>query len=126
MRILVVEDDPPMASVLSRTLRESGYAVDIVGDGNDAVAQGSLGNYDLMILDILLPGIDGFEVSRAIRSAKAATPILMLSARWKSPTGSAGWRTARTTTCPSPLPSKSCGRGSALCCAGGRCPLRSR
>ncbi len=81
MRILVVEDDPRMASVLSRVLRESGYAVDIVADGDDAVAQGSLGNYDLMILDILLPGLDGFEVCRAVRSAKTTTPILMLSAR---------------------------------------------
>jgi DNA-binding response OmpR family regulator len=81
MRILVVEDDPRMASLLSRALRESGYAVDLVGDGSDAVEQGSLGEYDLIILDILLPGIDGFAVCRALRAAMNAAPILMLSAR---------------------------------------------
>jgi DNA-binding response OmpR family regulator len=81
MRILVVEDDPRMASVLSRALRESGYAVDVVADGNDAVEQASFGNYDLMILDILLPGLDGFSVCSALRSGKTTTPILMLSAR---------------------------------------------
>jgi DNA-binding response OmpR family regulator len=81
MRILVVEDDPRMASLLSRALRETGYAVDVVADGNDAVEQASLGNYDLMILDILLPGLDGFSVCSAVRSDKPVTPILMLSAR---------------------------------------------
>ncbi len=81
MRILVVEDDPRMAGLLSRALRESGYAVDVVGDGQDAVAQGSFGNYDLIILDVLLPGFDGFTVCRTLRSSKTATPVLMLSAR---------------------------------------------
>ncbi len=81
MRILVVEDDPRMASLLSRALRETGYAVDVVADGNDAVEQASLGSYDLMILDILLPGLDGFAVCAAVRAEKPATPILVLSAR---------------------------------------------
>ncbi len=82
MRILVVEDDPRMAGLLSRALRESGYAVDIVGDGKGAVEQASYGSYDLMILDILLPpGLDGFSVCRTLRSSKLAIPILMLSAR---------------------------------------------
>ena len=70
-----------MASLLSRALRESGYAVDLVGDGNSAVEQGSFGNYDLMILDILLPGINGFAVCRELRAANVTAPILMLSAR---------------------------------------------
>ncbi len=70
-----------MASLLSRALRESGYAVDVVGDGSDAVERESFGGYDLMVLDLLLPGIDGFAVCRKLRAAKSATPILMLSAR---------------------------------------------
>jgi two-component system copper resistance phosphate regulon response regulator CusR len=81
MRILVVEDDPRMASLLSRALRESGYAVDIVGDGNGAVEQGLLGSHDLVVLDILLPGMNGFEVCRELRAVLTTTPILMLSAR---------------------------------------------
>lgn len=70
-----------MASLLSRALRESGYAVDVVGDGSDALERGSLGGYDLVVLDILLPGIDGFAVCERLRALKEATPILMLSAR---------------------------------------------
>jgi len=70
-----------MASLLSRALRESGYAVDVVGDGKDAVDRGSDGDYDLVVLDILLPGIDGFAVCERLRSTMNETPILMLSAR---------------------------------------------
>lgn len=81
MRILVVEDDPRMARLLSRALREAGYAVDVVGTGTEAVEQGSFGSYDLMILDILLPGLDGFAVCRTLRAEKVVTPVLMLSAR---------------------------------------------
>jgi len=81
MRILVVEDDPRMASLLSRALRESGYAVDVVGDGDAAVDQAASGSYDLMILDILLPGRDGFGVCGALRERHSALPILVLSAR---------------------------------------------
>lgn len=81
MRILVVEDDPRMASLLARALRESGYAVDIVGRGDEAVEQALFGSYDLMILDILLPGLDGFAVCHAVRGKNPSMPILMLSAR---------------------------------------------
>jgi DNA-binding response OmpR family regulator len=81
MRILVVEDDPRMANLLARVLRESGYAVDVVGEGSDAVERGSFGGYDLIVLDILLPGIDGFAVCQQLRTTMSETPILMLSAR---------------------------------------------
>ena len=81
MRILVVEDDTRMASLLSRALRESGYAVDVVGDGGEAVDHAAYGTYDLMILDILLHGIDGFAVCRSVRRSESTLPILMLSAR---------------------------------------------
>jgi DNA-binding response OmpR family regulator len=81
MRILVVEDDPRMARLLSRALRESGYAVDLVATGEQAVDYASFGTYDLMVLDILLDGLDGFEVCREVRRAESKMPILMLSAR---------------------------------------------
>jgi len=81
MRILVVEDDARMANLIARALRETGYAVDVVGNGTEAVEQGALAPYDLVVLDILLPGMDGFSVCRQLRAASTSTPILMLSAR---------------------------------------------
>ena len=70
-----------MASLIARALRETGYAVDVVGSGTEAVEQGTIAPYDLMVLDILLPGKDGFAVCRELRAASVSTPILMLSAR---------------------------------------------
>jgi two-component system copper resistance phosphate regulon response regulator CusR len=70
-----------MASLLSRALREFGYAVDVAGDGLDAVERSRFGGYDLVVLDILLPGLDGFSVCTEIRRSMSETPILMLSAR---------------------------------------------
>ncbi|HEV3087901.1 MAG TPA: response regulator transcription factor [Candidatus Elarobacter sp.] len=81
MKILVVEDDPSLADVLRRGLAESGHVVDVERDGRDAerVAQG--GGYDAIVLDVMLPGKDGFAVARGLRDAGDATPILMLTAR---------------------------------------------
>ena len=70
-----------MANLIARALRETGYAVDVVGNGTEAVEQGALAPYDLVVLDILLPGMDGFSVCRQLRAASVSTPILMLSAR---------------------------------------------
>jgi two-component system copper resistance phosphate regulon response regulator CusR len=81
MRILLVEDEPSAARMLAKGLREHGYAVDVAGDGEDALYQQSINPYDLIVLDVMLPGRDGFEVCRAIRSAGSTVPILMLTAR---------------------------------------------
>jgi two-component system copper resistance phosphate regulon response regulator CusR len=81
MRILLVEDEPSAARMLAKGLREQGYAVDVAGDGEDALYQQSINPYDLIVLDVMLPGRDGFEVCRAIRSAGSTVPILMLTAR---------------------------------------------
>ena len=70
-----------MARLLSRALRESGHAVDLVAAGEQAVDYAAFGTYDLMVLDILLDGMNGFEVCRAVRRAESKMPILMLSAR---------------------------------------------
>jgi len=81
MRILVVEDDPRMAGLLSRALRETGYAVDVARNGLQGAEQASQVPYDLMVLDVLLPGIDGFAVCQKVRASQRGLPILMLSAR---------------------------------------------
>src|ERR1700749_3115570 len=81
MRVLVVEDDPRRASLLSRALREAGYAVDVARDGIQGADQATMVPYDLMVLDVLLPGLDGFAVCQRVRNAQGKMPILMLSAR---------------------------------------------
>ena len=81
MRILLVEDEPRMADVIAKGLREHTYAVDIAIDGDAALYQVSINDYDLIILDVLLPQRNGFEVCREIRASGNATPVLMLTAR---------------------------------------------
>ena len=81
MRILVVEDDPRMSNVIAKGLREQSYAVDLATDGDAGVYQASINDYDLIILDVLLPRKDGYEVCRELRERGIATPILMLTAR---------------------------------------------
>jgi two-component system OmpR family response regulator len=81
MRILVVEDDAVLAAALTRALNQSAYAVDLVGDGeaaNDALATTT---YDLVVLDIALPRLDGLAVLRRLRDRRVQTPVLMLTAR---------------------------------------------
>jgi DNA-binding response OmpR family regulator len=81
MRILVVEDEPAAANVLAKGLREHAYAVDIAADGYDALEQVGSTDYDLVILDVLLPRINGLDLCRRLRSDATAVPILMLTAR---------------------------------------------
>jgi len=81
MRILLVEDEPRMANVIAKGLREQAYAVDIAEDGDAALYQASINDYDLIVLDVLIPQRDGFEVCRELRSRGDTTPILMLTAR---------------------------------------------
>jgi len=81
MRVLIVEDDKALADGLLRTLRRSGYAVDHAGSGELALRACKEEHYDLVILDINLPGIDGFEVLRQIRKSRGTGSILMLTAR---------------------------------------------
>jgi len=81
MRVLVVEDDPAMAAMLTRSLRRQGYAVDPVGTGTDAVWGIVETDYDLVVLDAMIPAPDGFEVCRRIRAQGRWVPVLMLTAR---------------------------------------------
>jgi two-component system OmpR family response regulator len=81
MRLLVVEDDQAMAALLGRALRREGYAVDVVGDGQDAVWIALENDYDAILLDAMIPGPDGFAVARRLRAEGRWAPILMLTAR---------------------------------------------
>jgi DNA-binding response OmpR family regulator len=79
-RILVVEDETPIAEAVGYALREAGYEVDVVGDGNEGLAATREQTFDLMVLDLMLPGMSGLDVCRAVR-AESDLPIVMLTAR---------------------------------------------
>jgi DNA-binding response OmpR family regulator len=81
VRILVAEDDPAMREVLARGLRESGYAVDAVPDGREALSFLRMYSYEVAVLDWRMPGLSGLDVLRQIRRQRAPTPVLMLTAR---------------------------------------------
>ena len=81
MRLLLVEDDTRIARFVARGLEEQSYAVDVVTNGNDALYQVEINDYDLVILDVMIPGKDGFAVCRDIRAQGKRMPILMLTAR---------------------------------------------
>ena len=81
MRLLVVEDDRKVASFLDKGLREEGYAVDVVHDGADGALKAQLYDYDLLLLDVMLPGKSGLEIVRDVRAREKAVPILLLTAR---------------------------------------------
>ena len=81
MRILLVEDDERISRFITKGLREHSYAVDRVSDGESALFQSEIGDYDLIILDIMIPGKDGFEVCAEFRARGSSIPILMLTAR---------------------------------------------
>ena len=81
MRLLVVEDDPRMAGLLKRGLEEEGHSVDLAGTGPDGVWMGTENQYSAIVLDVMLPGFDGFEVARRLRAAGRWAPILLLTAR---------------------------------------------
>lgn len=81
MRLLLVEDHVPLADELMASLTRSGYALDWLADGRDALYQGQSEPYDLIILDLGLPGISGLEVLKQWRAQGLATPVLILTAR---------------------------------------------
>jgi two-component system OmpR family response regulator len=81
MRVLIVEDEVKMASLIRRGLRESGLAADIAISGEDALWMAGSTDYDAVVLDVMLPGIDGFETCRRLRADGVWAPVLMLTAR---------------------------------------------
>ena len=81
MRALVVEDQPKLASLIRRGLAEEGYAVDLAPNGLEALVRAGATEYDVIVLDVMLPGIDGFEVVRRLRDQTVQSPVLLLTAR---------------------------------------------
>jgi two-component system OmpR family response regulator len=81
MRVLLVEDDERLSSSLARGLRGEGYAVDVAARGDEAIAQARVYDYDVVILDVMLPGPDGVAVCRTLREGGRWSPVLMLTAR---------------------------------------------
>jgi two-component system copper resistance phosphate regulon response regulator CusR len=81
MRILLVEDEQDAARMLAKGLREQSYAVDVAENGLDGLEKAEINSYDLLILDVMLPGIDGMEVCRRLRRQGSRVPILLLTAR---------------------------------------------
>jgi DNA-binding response OmpR family regulator len=81
VRILVVEDDKKVASFLERGLREDGYSVDVAHEGAEGSLKAHVHDYDLLILDVMLPGKTGFEILSELRRRKSSVPVLLLTAR---------------------------------------------
>lgn len=81
MQVLVVEDEERLSETLAQLLRDEGYLVDVVHSGPEGLEYARSGQYDVMVLDVMLPGMNGFDVARALRREKNAAPILMLTAR---------------------------------------------
>ncbi|MFV1994751.1 MAG: response regulator transcription factor [Verrucomicrobiales bacterium] len=80
MRVLVVEDEPDLLAAVAKAMREAGYAVDTAEDGEEGIYKAETWDYDAILLDVMLPGLDGWEVLERLREKKG-TPVLMLTAR---------------------------------------------
>ena len=98
MRVLVVEDEVKMAGLLKRALEEEGYAVDVAGRGEDALWLGTENPYDAIILDVMIPAPDGFEVCRRLRAGTAGRPSSCSPPAMPSTTASGDSTRAPTTT----------------------------
>ncbi len=81
MRVLMVEDEVRLAETVSRGLRAEGFVVDVIHDGAEGLAEAQLRDYDVIVLDIMLPSLNGYDVCRALRKADMWVPILMLTAK---------------------------------------------
>ncbi len=81
MRLLLVEDERPLAAALDDALREAGWVVDHCADGREGLRMGVVGQYDVVVLDIMLPGLNGYDVLKHLREHKVWTPVLMLTAK---------------------------------------------
>jgi DNA-binding response OmpR family regulator len=81
MRVLIAEDNPRMAGVLRRALQREGYVVSVADDGEQALNMGLLGGLDILVLDVMMPRLDGFDVVRHLRAAKQMMPTILVTAR---------------------------------------------
>jgi DNA-binding response OmpR family regulator len=103
MRILVIEDEPRILSFLSRGLEAEGYAVEGAGDGREGLALGLDGGFDLVVLDLLLPGLNGFAVLEELHRERPDLPVLILSARSDLPNRLRGFQLGAADFVPKPF-----------------------
>jgi two-component system, OmpR family, copper resistance phosphate regulon response regulator CusR len=116
MKLLVAEDEPKTGTYLQQGLSEAGFSVDRVTRGTDALQHVLSTPYDLLILDVMMPGLDGWEVLRMVRAAGQDVPVLFLTARDRVEDRVKGLELTITWSNLSLFPS--CWRGCARCCAG--------
>jgi len=109
--ILLVEDDVDLADSIRENLEAYGYEVEAIGEGNEALEVAQEGEFHLIVLDVILPGMDGFSICRELREGGNNVPILFLTARDAPRTAFMGSRRVETTTCPNRSSSES------SCCA---------
>ena len=81
MKLLIVEDDIKIAALIEKGMREAGFEVDVCHDGSTGLSHGLTGRYDAAVIDIMLPGLDGFKLIENLREQRVSTPVLILSAR---------------------------------------------
>ncbi len=81
MHILIAEDDERLAAALEKILKDNGYDIDVVHDGQEGLDYATVGQYDVIILDVMMPKMNGFEVTKEIRRAGVSTPVMLLTAR---------------------------------------------
>ena len=119
--VLVVDDDETVANVVVGYLERAGHTARYLTDGQSALDAVAVAAPDLMVLDLMLPGVDGLEVCRRVRRSLPDLPVIMLTALAEAEDRIAGWRSARTTTSPSRSPRAN------LCCESTRyCGARRR
>jgi DNA-binding LytR/AlgR family response regulator len=118
MKILVVEDEPKTGDYLRQGLIEAGFVVDLARDGLDGLHLGEQGDYDLAILDVMLPRLDGWQLLAALRRTRPDMPVLFLTARDLVKTASKGWSWVPMITWSNPLLLPNCWPACAPCCAG--------
>ena len=103
MRILVVEDEKHLNRIIAEALEDEGYSVDSCYNGMDGLDYALAAPYDVIVLDVMMPRMDGLEMLRRLRASGCQTPVLFLTARTAWPIGWPGWRAAGTTIWSSPL-----------------------
>lgn len=124
MRILVVEDDAAVASFLKKGLEAEHYAVDVAPDGEEARWLACECEYDVMVLDLNLPKMDGLSVLRVVRPRRASLAVLVVTARSRIEDRVGALDAGADDCLIKPFPSQSCRHGYVPCCEGVRRPLR--
>ena len=119
MKILIVEDEPKTGDYLRQGLREAGFTVELATNGVDGLHLATQGYHDLVILDVMLPGMDGWQVLKSLRSQGRHMPVLFLTARDQVEDRVKGLELAPTTTWSSPFPFQNCWHGFARFCGAG-------